>query len=98
MSKKFGIDSKAEAQAYLKHHLLGPRLRECTRLMLAEAGHDIDSILGYPDNLKFQSSMTLFAAAAPEESIFKAALTKFFGGETDTTTMKLLQEGAKEEP
>ena len=91
MSRKFGITSKAEARSYLNHPVLGPRLRECTQLMIALPNPSIGSILGYPDDLKFRSSMTLFAAAAPEESIFKAALDKFFGGEPDVLTIKLLQ-------
>jgi uncharacterized protein (DUF1810 family) len=59
--------------------------------MLALSSRSIGSILGYPDDLKFRSSMTLFAHAAPEESIFQTALEKFFGGEPDERTIKLLQ-------
>jgi len=92
MSRRFGIASRAEAQSYLRHDVLGPRLRECTELMLASPSRDIRSILGDPDDLKFRSSMTLFAASAPEESIFKAALEKFFGGKPDALTLRLLQE------
>lgn len=91
MSRKFGIASKAEARRYLKHGVLGPRLRECTRLLLALPARSIRSILGSPDDLKFRSSMTLFAAAAPEEPLFAAALEKFFGGEPDALTLGLLQ-------
>ncbi|MDD5303399.1 MAG: DUF1810 domain-containing protein [Elusimicrobia bacterium] len=91
MCKKFGIDSKAEARSYLRHGVLGPRLRECTRLMLALPNRSIGSILGRPDDLKFRSSMTLFAAAAPEEPIFEAALEKYFGGEPDVLTIGLLR-------
>jgi uncharacterized protein (DUF1810 family) len=92
MSQRFGIASLTEAQSYLRHDILGPRLRECTALMLASPHWDIRSILGDPDDLKFRSSMTLFAAAAPEESIFEAALEKFFGGKHDALTIKRLQE------
>ncbi len=91
MSRKFGIASKAEAERYLAHAVLGPRLRECTQWMLSAPGRDIASILGHPDDLKFRSSMTLFAAAAPEEPLFEAALEKFFGGEHDPITTRLLQ-------
>jgi uncharacterized protein (DUF1810 family) len=56
-------------------------------------GKNISEILGYPDDLKFRSSMTLFAVAAPEETIFDEALKKFFAGERDATTLKLLREG-----
>ena len=96
MSRRFGIASKAEARSYLKHAVLGPRLRECTGLLLALPIRDISSVLGYPDDLKFRSSMTLFAAAAPEESIFQAALQKFFGGNPDAATLSLL--GQDENP
>jgi len=90
MARRFGITSLTEAQSYLKHEVLGTRLRECTELMLASPHRGISAILGYPDDLKFRSSMTLFAAAAPEESLFEAALEKFFGGEHDALTIRLL--------
>jgi uncharacterized protein (DUF1810 family) len=91
MAQKFGIDSEAEARTYLQHSVLGPRLRECTGLMLAVPHGDIDSIMGYPDDLKYHSSMTLFASAAPEEPMFQSALQKFFGGERDQRTLELLR-------
>jgi uncharacterized protein (DUF1810 family) len=94
MAQKFGISSKAEAQEYLKHTILGSRLRECTQLLLQRPNRKIDLIMGFPDNLKFRSSMTLFAAIAPEEPIFKAALDKFFDGIDDPMTLLLLQKGA----
>jgi uncharacterized protein (DUF1810 family) len=97
MSQKFGITSKAEARSYLEHGVLGPRLRECTQFMLALADRNIDSILGYPDDLKFRSSMTLFAAAAADDSLFEAALDKFFGGEHDARTISLLRQMEKDE-
>jgi uncharacterized protein (DUF1810 family) len=91
MSKKFGLASKAEARSYLDHPVLGPRLRECVQLMLASPNQSIASILGPPDDLKFRSSMTLFAAADPEEPLFEAALEHFFSGERDPLTLGLLQ-------
>ena len=91
MSKRFGLASQDEARSYLNHAVLGPRLRECTRLMLASPDRSIATILGPPDDLKFRSSMTLFAAAAPEEAIFQAALDRFFGGEPDPLTLGLLR-------
>jgi uncharacterized protein (DUF1810 family) len=91
MSRKFGLASKDEAREYWRHPVLGPRLRECTQLMLESPKRKIESIMGYPDDLKFRSSMTLFAAAVPEEPIFAAALEKFFGGERDPLTIRLLQ-------
>jgi uncharacterized protein (DUF1810 family) len=90
LAQKFGIASKAEALSYLDHEVLGPRLRECTRLMLAAPTNDIGSILSYPDDLKFRSSMTLFAVAEPEEPLFEEALQKFFSGEHDPLTLELL--------
>jgi uncharacterized protein (DUF1810 family) len=76
MAHKYGISSQAEAEAYLRHPVLGPRLRECTRLVNRLEDHSIDEIFGYPDNLKFRSCMTLFAAAAPENAEFLQALQK----------------------
>lgn len=90
-SKKYGLASKAEARSYIEHPVLGPRLKECTRLMLDSPKRDISEIMGYPDDLKFRSSMTLFAAAAPEEPAFAAALDKFFAGERDPLTLELLK-------
>jgi uncharacterized protein (DUF1810 family) len=92
MSQKFGIASKAEARSYLDHRVLGPRLRECAQLILAVPNREISFILGHPDNLKFRSSMTLFAAVAPEEPVFEEALKKFFGGKRDPLTMRLLED------
>jgi uncharacterized protein (DUF1810 family) len=91
MSWKFGIESKEEAIGYLEHGVLGSRLRECTRLMLAAPHRDIGAIMGYPDDLKFRSSMTLFAEVAPEETCFSEALEKFFGGERDERTLEWLR-------
>jgi uncharacterized protein (DUF1810 family) len=95
MSQKFGLLSTDEARAYPDHGVLAPRLRECTELMLKVANRPIDHILGYPDDLKFRSSLTLFAAAAPEEAIFQTALEKFFGGKQDPLTIKLLSNNRK---
>lgn len=78
MAIKYGISSPQEAEAYLKHPVLGPRLEECTRLVNRVEGRTIDEIFGGIDTLKFRSSMTLFAAAAPEKRIFKDALDKYF--------------------
>lgn len=90
-SKKYGLASKAEAREYFEHPVLGPRLKECVRLMLAAPTGDIESIMGDPDDLKFRSSMTLFAAAAPEETLFQAALEKFFRGAGDPLTLDLVK-------
>lgn len=86
----YGIASRQEAEAYLAHPILGPRLRECTRLVNAVEDRSIDQIFGYPDNLKFRSSMTLFASTATENQIFEDALQKYFAGEPDQRTVELL--------
>jgi uncharacterized protein (DUF1810 family) len=88
MATKFGIASRQEAEAYLKHPILGPRLLECTRLVNLVEGRSIDQILGYPDDLKFKSSMSLFASVAPDEHVFKEALQKYFDGELDRLTLE----------
>jgi uncharacterized protein (DUF1810 family) len=90
MADHYGIASRQEADAYLAHPVLGARLRECTRLVNLVQGRSIDQILGYPDNLKFRSAMTLFAAAASEDPIFDDALQKYFDGKPDPLTLKLL--------
>lgn len=91
-AERFGIASVAEARAYLAHPVLGPRLRECTRLVNAIDGRSVDEIFGWPDNLKVRSSMTLFAAAAEAEDSgdFRAVLDKFYGGQGDPATVELL--------
>ena len=86
----FGISSRQEAEAYLGHSVLGPRLRECTRLVNIVDGRSIDQIFGYPDDLKFRSSMTLFAGVTADNQVFKDALRKFFAGELDSRTLELL--------
>jgi uncharacterized protein (DUF1810 family) len=89
-AQKFAISSLAEANAYLDHSVRGPRLRTCTALVNAIEDHSIEHIFGYPDHLKFHSSVTLFARAVPHEPVFQAALDKFFGGKFDELTLSLL--------
>ena len=92
MSQEFAIRSREEAEAYLNHPVLGPRLRECTRLVvLIPDGIGIREIFGYPDYLKFHSCMTLFAHVAPKEQIFENALQKYFDGKRDPATLHRLQ-------
>jgi uncharacterized protein (DUF1810 family) len=86
----FGIGSLEEAGAYWKHLVLGPRLEQCTRLVNLVEQRTIQEIFGSPDDLKFRSSMTLFARAAPETPIFSDALEKYFSGEPDPRTMELM--------
>ncbi len=90
MAQKYSIGSRAEAVAYLDHPVLGPRLRECTRLVNAVAGKDIHAILGSPDDMKFKSSMTLFAKIAADNADFAAALRKYYEGELDAETIARL--------
>jgi uncharacterized protein (DUF1810 family) len=90
MAKRFGIASRKEAEAHLNHPILGPRLRECTRLVNLVEGRSIHQILGYPDDLKFRSSMTLFASVRSENQIFNEALQKYYNGELDPLTLDLL--------
>lgn len=90
MARKFAISSLAEATAYLDHPVLGPRLVECTGLVNAVEGRPIEQIFGHPDDLKFHSSMALFAHAASDARIFIAALEKYFSGEVDPMTVTRL--------
>jgi uncharacterized protein (DUF1810 family) len=87
----FAIASRAEAQAYLDHPLLGARLRECTQAMLAVEGRSLSVILGFPDDLKFRSSMTLFAELAEPGPLFHSALAKYCDGKPDPKTLELLE-------
>jgi uncharacterized protein (DUF1810 family) len=89
-SQTFAVSSLAEAVAYLAHPMLGPRLRECAALVAGIDGRSIAEIFGHPDDLKFHSSMTLFAQAAPREPIFATSLLKYFGGQPDPQTLDLL--------
>ena len=98
-ARHFAISSLGEARAYLAHPILGGRLRECTRLVNGVSGHSAEAIFGYPDNLKFRSSLTLFVHAtagscAPEDRVFVEALARYYGGEPDPLTVKLLGPAA----
>jgi uncharacterized protein (DUF1810 family) len=90
LARKFAISSREEAEAYLNHPLLGPRLRHCTRLITLVEGRSIDQIFGDPDDLKFHSAMTLFANATSDNQVFTDALDKYFGGEPDRLTVERL--------
>ncbi|MBB2992665.1 uncharacterized protein (DUF1810 family) [Mycolicibacterium iranicum] len=89
-AQHYGITSLDEARAYLAHPVLGPRLRECARLLATHTGRSATQILGYPDDLKVRSSMTLFARAADDPADFRAVLDAFYGGEEDPATLDLL--------
>jgi len=87
MAYQYGIAGLTEATAYLQHPLLGPRLRDCTKLVTAVKGRSVAQIFGSPDDLKFRSSMTLFAHATADNQIFVEALKLFFEGEEDRLTL-----------
>ncbi len=87
MAQRYALADLAEARAYLAHPVLGPRLKQCTELVLAVEGKTANDIFGSPDDLKFRSSMTLFARAAPDERPFRAALDRYFDGEADALTL-----------
>jgi uncharacterized protein (DUF1810 family) len=90
-SKWFAISSLKEAEAYLQHPILGPRLRECTQLVILVDGRSILEIFDSPDHLRFRSCMTLFAHATLENHAFLDALRKYSGGEFDPATLRLLR-------
>jgi uncharacterized protein (DUF1810 family) len=90
MAQSFAIRSRAEATAYLAHGVLGPRLIECTRLVLAVNDRTIHDILGSPDDLKFRSSMTLFGAVS-EDPVSGQAISVYYGGAGEKATLEILQ-------
>ena len=96
MAVRYAITSLEEAKAYLEHEILGARLRECVGIVLGVEGRTVAEIFGYPDDLKFHSSMTLFAKAATQfaeeggserNGVFEDALAKYFGGVMDQGTV-----------
>ena len=90
MSQRYAISGLAEARAYLQHPVLGTRLVECATVLAATDGKSAAEILGAVDAMKLRSSMTLFAAAAPDQPAFSAVLTKYFGGSPDEATLARL--------
>jgi uncharacterized protein (DUF1810 family) len=91
-SEFFGLESLEEARAYLVHPVLGPRLVQCTEAVCAHSGKSLRSMLGYPDDLKFLSCMTLFSIASGGALPFSAALELFAQGKPDARTVALLGE------
>ncbi len=89
-SQRYAIKSLAEAEAYLKHPLLGPRLHECAAAALQIEGHSTHDIFGSPDDMKLRSCATLFARVSPPGSVFEQLLDKYFNGEPDPKTLRLL--------
>jgi uncharacterized protein (DUF1810 family) len=90
-SRKYAITSLAEAEAYLRHPVLGPRLVESAGAVAAHAGLSAARIFGGTDAQKLRSSMTLFLRAAPEEPVFQEVLDRFFDGNPDPATDRLLE-------
>jgi uncharacterized protein (DUF1810 family) len=90
MSRRYAIHSREEALAYLEHPLLGARLRTCTQEVLNIRERSVAGIFGHPDDLKFHSSMTLFAQVAAADSLFQQALNQYFHGILDDWTLSLM--------
>jgi uncharacterized protein (DUF1810 family) len=90
MARRYAIRSREEAKAYLKHPILGPRLRECCSALLRVENRTAEAIMGYPDYLKLKSSMTLFAEASDPGSLFSEVLKNFFADQVDIRTIELL--------
>jgi len=91
-SKYYAIKSIEEARQYLNHPVLGKRLLECAEAVFAIEGKSISEIFGHPDNLKLKSSMTLFAYVAAPGSAFTRILDKYFNGEQDALTLRILEK------
>jgi uncharacterized protein (DUF1810 family) len=90
MARRYAIKSRAEAEAYLNHPVLGPRLVECAEAALAVEGRSALEVFGSPDDLKLRSCATLFAAVSPPGSVFERLLDKYYGGRRDEKTLRLL--------
>jgi uncharacterized protein (DUF1810 family) len=90
MARRYAIRSLEEAKAYLEHPVLGPRLRKWTELVLGAEERSAEQIFGYPDYLKFRSSMTLFSRVAESGSVFSRALEKYYDGKPDRKTLRIL--------
>jgi uncharacterized protein (DUF1810 family) len=89
-SKHYSIKSIDEARAYLEHPVLGPRLLQCAEAVVGIEGRSATEIFGSPDDLKLRSCATLFACVSPKESVFARLLAKYYGGERDRKTLRLL--------
>ncbi len=90
-SRMYAIASRAEAAAYLAHPVLGPRLIESARILTKLTDASAEDVFGSTDAIKLRSSMTLFARAAPEQPLFQQVLDRYFGGEADRATDRLLE-------
>ena len=91
MARKYALSSLAEAKAYVAHPVLGPRLTECARILTGLDGYTAPDIFGPVDAMKLRSCMTLFARADPSNDLVGSVLDRYFGGERDETTDRLLE-------
>jgi uncharacterized protein (DUF1810 family) len=89
-ARLYAIKSLEEARHYLSHPILGPRLKECAEAVLALQGRSASDIFGYPDDMKLQSSMTLFALVAGPGSAFERVLEKYYQGKQDNRTLQIV--------
>jgi len=94
LSKRYAIHGIAEAKAYVHHRLLGARLIECFQALLAIEGRSARAVMGSPDDVKLKSCATLFERAAPQRPEFGQVLDRYFGGERDAATLRLLAAGS----
>jgi uncharacterized protein (DUF1810 family) len=90
MAERYGLADADEARAYLAHPVLGPRLLECVRALLAHRHASAEDILGSIDAMKLRSCLTLFMEVAPQVPEFAQALDRFYAGKRDTRTLQLL--------
>lgn len=92
MSKRYAIKNLAEARQYLGHPVLGARLLECAQALLEVEGRSAAEIFGYTDDLKLKSCMTLFAQVAEPVCVFEGVLEKYYRGQQDKQTLRILRE------
>lgn len=97
LARHYGIGSLAEAAAYAEHPVLGARLRECCRLLLATPGRSAGQIFGHTDEQKLRSCMTLFQAVAPDGHVFGEVLGRFYDGRLDAATEEIV-DGWRSQP
>jgi uncharacterized protein (DUF1810 family) len=92
-TRRFAIKSIEEAEAYLRHPLLGPRLLECCEAAVSVEGSSALDVFGSPDDMKLRSCATLFSRVSPGGSVFERLLDRYFGGERDDKTLRLIESG-----
>ena len=90
MAEYYAIRSREEAKVYIEDPVLGKRLIEISQALLQVDSDDAEEVMGWPDNLKLRSCMTLFAEVAPEQPVFRSVLEKFYDGEMDGKTLDIL--------